>query len=87
MARPGGEQFAKRARERARDERRELKRQRREARAAESADAPDGPDETALMEEFHALSERRAAGSVTEHHFAQERRRIFDELGIASDDD
>jgi hypothetical protein len=86
MARPGGEQFAKRARERAREERREEKRQRRETRAAESADPADGPSEDALMEEFRVLSERNAAGSITESHYAQERRRIFDELGIALDD-
>jgi hypothetical protein len=87
MARPGGEQFAKRARERAREERREEKRLRRESRAAESADSEDGPDEDALMEEFRVLSERHAAGSVTEQHYAEERARIFDELGIATGDD
>jgi hypothetical protein len=86
MARPGGEQFAKRARERAREERREEKRLRRETRAAESADPSDGPDEDALLEEFRVLSEHHAAGSIAESQYAQERRRIFDELGIASDE-
>lgn len=90
MARPGGEQFAKRARERAREERREQKRLRRESRVAESAealDAEDGPDDEALMREFHALSERHASGSVTDDDYAEERRRIFDELGIDSGDE
>ena len=39
------------------------------------------------MEEFRVLSERHAAGNVTDELYAEERHRIFVELGIESDDD
>lgn len=80
MAR-GREGMAKRARERARQERQEAKRIRRETTADESA-GPDPDDEATLMEEFRLLSERRAASEVSEATFEAERQRIFAELGI-----
>ncbi len=40
------------------------------------------PDESALMEEFRVLSERHAAGLVTDETYADDRQRIFGELGI-----
>jgi hypothetical protein len=45
----------------------------------------DVPDEAALMEEFRVLSERRAAGNVSEDDYSEERQRIFEQLGIDPD--
>lgn len=86
MAQRGREGMAKRARERARQERQEAKRLRRQARTETAADR-DVPDEAALMEEFRVLSERRAAGTVSEDTYTAERHRIFVELGIESDEE
>ena len=77
--------MAKRARERARLEKQAEKRQRRQAAAEAAANAPDPPDESALMEEFRVLSEGHAAGRVGDEAYAQERHRIFVELGIETD--
>ncbi len=74
--------MAKRARERARQERQEAKRQRRQAASETAADPKDAAEEAGLMEEFRALSERHAAGLVVEDRYVQERRRIFAALGI-----
>ncbi len=78
--------MSKRARERTRQEKQEAKRQRREDRVEESAQA-EAPDETALMEEFRALSEQYNANPVSENHYAEERHRIFVELGIETEQD
>ena len=77
--------MAKRARERARQERQEAKRQRR--LSADAAEPTEAPDEAALMEEFRVLSERHAAGLLAEDVYTKERHRIFVELGIESDED
>lgn len=78
--------MAKRARERARQERQEEKRLRRES-IAETTATQDAPNEDALMEEFRLLSERRAAGNLSEDLYEEERHRIFVELGLETDDD
>ena len=85
MARRGREAALKRAREKARLEKREAKQAKKEARQA------DGPDETpvneeALMEEFARLSERHENGHVSVDDYESERHRIFVELGIESED-
>jgi hypothetical protein len=77
--------MAKRARERAREEKQEAKRQRRQA-ASENAEVEVAPDESALMEEFRLLSERHAAGAITDGSYNEERHRIFVALGIESDE-
>ncbi|MFW2339460.1 MAG: hypothetical protein ACN4GK_05370 [Acidimicrobiia bacterium] len=78
--------MAKRARERARQERQEEKRLRRES-IAEATATQDAPNEDALMEEFRLLSERRAAGNLSDDLYEEERHRIFVELGLETDDD
>lgn len=78
--------MAKRARERARQERQEEKRLRRES-IAEATATQDAPNEDALMEEFRLLSERRAAGNLSNDLYEEERHRIFVELGLETDDD
>lgn len=85
MAQRGREGMAKRARERARLERQEAKRRRRQE-LAEAAETSEVRDEDALMEQFRVLSERHAAGTVSEDTYTAERHRIFVELGIESDD-
>lgn len=87
MAQRGREGMAKRARERARQERQENKRAKRELEPDEqSAEATDAPDEAALMEEFRLLSERHAAGQVSIDNYLEEKKRIFVDLGLESDD-
>ena len=81
MAKRGREGIAKRARDRARQQKQAAKRERRQSGAAPAEDV-DAPDESALMEEFRILSERRAAGSVSEDEYSEERQRIFEQLGI-----
>ncbi len=84
MARPGGEAMAKRNRERARLEKQEAKREKQRARQAEAADKPE-VDETALMDQFARLSESYAADRISEMAYQEERRRIFEELGLEPD--
>jgi len=78
--------MSKRARERTRQEKQEAKRQKKEDRVEESALA-EAPDETALMEEFRALSEQYNANVVSESHYTSERHRIFVALGIETEQD
>lgn len=81
MAKRGGEAMAKRARERARDLKRQNKQAKREA----------GPDETAvvsasseaeLLEEFAQLSAAYETKAISHDRFTEERVRILTELGI-----
>jgi hypothetical protein len=85
MAR-GREGMAKRERERARLQRQEAKRIRRETVSSDSS-GPDSDEETRLMDEFRLLSERHAAGDISESTYASERHRIFVELGLEDPDD
>lgn len=91
MAQRGREGVAKRAKERARQERQEAKRLRRQGGAEETQDAEENgdavPDEMALMEEFRLLSERHAAGLLDESAYQTERHRIFVDLGIETEDE
>ena len=80
MAKRGREGIAKRARERARQQRQEEKRERR--RAAAAAEPAIESDASALLEEFRVLSERHAAGLVSEDLYSEDRQRIFEQLGI-----
>lgn len=75
----------KRAREKARQDKREAKAERTQARKAENEEI-NPIDEQALMEEFARLSERHASGVVSLDKYEEERHRIFVELGIESDD-
>jgi len=79
--------MAKRARERARQERQAAKRERRQSGAPTDAGANDAADEAVHMERFRILSERHAAGTMTDDAYAEERHRIFVALGIETDSD
>ncbi len=83
VAKRGGEAMAKRARERARQEK----------QAAKAAKRAAGPDDTEglstkgegdLLEEFAALSARYEAKTISHENFEEERERILGELGIES---
>jgi hypothetical protein len=79
MGRKGTESFEKRRKEKARLERQAAKRERR---VAPKEEATDGPDETALMERFRVLSERHAAGKMSNAAYEMQRREIFEALGL-----
>lgn len=78
--------MGKRARERARLERQEAKRLRRETLAAGSPISTEA-EVAVLMEQFRTLSEARAANTVSEAHFVEERRRMFELLEIEVPED
>lgn len=82
----GREGMGKRQRELARERQKEAKRLRREALTSET-DGPDGAQELRLMDEFRVLSERHAAGEVSDATLSAERHRIFVELGLEKDPD
>ncbi len=85
MARKGREAALKRARERARQEKKEAKREKVEARKAD--ETPVEPvSESDLMEEFARLSELHASNQISAAAYEDERRRIFVELGIETED-
>jgi hypothetical protein len=73
--------MGKRARERARLERKEAKRARREA-ISDASDNAEPVNESQLMEEFRVLSERYDAKQIPPSVYESERQRIFDALGI-----
>ncbi len=73
--------MGKRARERARLERKEAKRARRET-LSEDAAVADPIDEAGLMEEFRLLSERHASKQISIATYESERERIFTALGL-----
>jgi len=80
----GRESFEKREREKERQQRSAAKRERRESRAEPDVNGA-GVDSDALMERFRVLSERRAAGAVSEEQYEAQRLQIFSELGLDSD--
>jgi len=78
--------MAKRARERARQQKQEAKREKQLARAAEAEASTEPPiDEERLMNEYARLSESYDANRMTEADYAEHRRRIFTELGLETD--
>lgn len=74
----------KRAREKARLEKREAKQLKREARRAADSDE-DQVDEQVLWERFARLSERHEAGEINSQQFEESRTKILEALGIESD--
>lgn len=85
MAKRGREGVLKRQREKARQDKQTAKREKRQARSDEATDEPD-VDENRLMEEFARLSQRFEASEISIDRYEEERRRIFVELGIESDE-
>jgi hypothetical protein len=81
VARRGREAALKRAREKARQEKKEAKRERAISRKTD-AEGDQPVSEGALMEEFARLSELHEANRITTADYEKERQRIFSELGI-----
>jgi hypothetical protein len=86
VARRGREAALKRAREKARQDKKEAKRERQQSREANPEVEEAAPDEQALMEEFARLSERYETNQISTEIYDEERRRIFAELGISTDE-
>ncbi|MGI9601575.1 MAG: hypothetical protein ACR2QE_06810 [Acidimicrobiales bacterium] len=76
--------FAKRQRERLKQEKQAAKRSQREERKREREEAGDPEhDEAELYEQFRLLSEQHAAGAITTEDFEARREEIFVKLGLA----
>jgi len=85
VVRRGREAMTKRARELSRQEKQANKKEKRDARSEDRTALP-ATDENALMEEFARLSERYSSEQISETEYTSERRRIFDELGLDTDE-
>lgn len=81
MAR-SGETFAKRQREKARQEKQAAKRARRLEKEEEGAETEEAPDLDALMEEFRIINEKHAAGELDSEEFEERRDDILMQLGV-----
>ena len=81
MAR-SGETFAKRQREKARQEKQAAKRARRLEKGEDDPVTDEGPDLDALMEEFRIISEQHAAGDLPTEEFEERRDKILVQLGV-----
>ena len=76
--------FAKRQRERLKQEKQAAKRSQREERKREREEASDPEhDEAELYEHFRLLSEQHAAGTLTTEDFETQREEIFVKLGLS----
>ena len=76
--------FAKRQRERLKQEKQAAKRSQREERKREREEAGEPEhDEAELYEQFRLLSEQHAAGAITTEDFEAQREEIFVKLGLA----
>ncbi len=80
MAR-SGETFAKRQREKARQEKQAAKRARR-LEKEEGETTEEAPDLDALMEEFRIINEAHAAGELDAEEFEERRDDILMKLGV-----
>jgi hypothetical protein len=81
MAR-SGETFAKRQREKARQEKQAAKRAKRLAGDEEGEETEEAPDLDALMEEFRIINEAHAAGELETEEFEERRDDILMKLGV-----
>jgi len=81
MAR-SGETFAKRQREKARQEKQAAKRAKRLAGEEEGEETEEAPDLDALMEEFRIINEQHAAGELDSEEFEERRDDILMQLGV-----
>ena len=81
MAR-SGETFAKRQREKARQEKQAAKRARRLEKDEEGVETDEAPDLDALMEEFRIINEKHAAGELDSEEFEERRDDILMQLGV-----
>jgi hypothetical protein len=81
MAR-SGETFAKRQREKARQEKQAAKRAKRLDKDEDGVETEEAPDLDALMEEFRIINEAHAAGELDSEEFEERRDDILMKLGV-----
>ena len=81
MAR-SGETFAKRQREKARQEKQAAKRAKRLDKDEDGVETEEAPDLDALMEEFRIINEAHAAGELDSETFEERRDDILMKLGV-----
>ena len=81
MAR-SGETFAKRQREKARQEKQAAKRAKRLDKDDDGVETEEAPDLDALMEEFRIINEAHAAGELDSEEFEERRDDILMKLGV-----
>ena len=77
--------FQKRAREKARQEKKAEKLAKRQSGSADEKSGLSKAEEEALMQEYAALSARYESEEISTEHYNEERQRIFVELGLESD--
>lgn len=84
MAR-SSQSFQKRAREKARQEKKAEKLAKRQSASADDNSGPSKVEEDALMQEYAALSARYESEEISTEQYNEERQRIFLELGLEPD--
>ena len=84
MAR-SSQSFQKRAREKARQEKKAEKLAKRQSVSADDNDGLSKVEEDALMQEYAALSSRYESEEISIEQYNEERQRIFVELGLEPD--
>lgn len=83
MAGRSHQQYEKRLRERAKQEKADAKRARRSEKRDEELEGEDaGPTEDELLEAVRVLNEQHAAGDVDDETFEEKRAELFEQLGI-----
>lgn len=87
MAKRSRESFQKRAREKARQEKRDAKREKRDLDDSSEADSgPTRAEEDVLMQQFARLSASYENDQISVDDYNEERHRIFVALGLEDDD-
>jgi hypothetical protein len=76
------QQYEKRLRERAKQEKADAKRARRSEKRDEDAEGEAGPTEDELLEAVRVLNEQHAAGEIDTETFEEQRAELFEQLGI-----
>jgi hypothetical protein len=77
--------FQKRAREKARQEKKAQKMAKRLSGSTDDSDSLSKVEEDALMQDFAALSARYESEEISTEQYNEERQRIFVELGLDPD--
>ena len=84
----GNTSWEKRQREKQKRERKEMKRARRDERReadGTTEEVGEGPSQDELMARFAEVGRKHAAGQITDAVFEDERKTIFEQLGLATD--
>ena len=77
-----GSTWAKRQREKAKQEKKAARRMRRDMRREGPAEPDEAPDQDALMERFAQLNEALAQGRINRQTFEDQRDEIWEAMGL-----